>query len=111
MRYMMLVCAAESEVAAAGDPAPDATAASVEEMTGRGVRQSGSRLGPTSSATTVRVRDGQTLLSDGPFAETSEQVLGYDFLECASLDEALQVAARHPVARWGTIEVRPVWPG
>jgi hypothetical protein len=59
------------------------------------------------SAASVRVRDGQLLVSDGPFAETKEQVAGFDLLECASQDEAVQVAARHPVAAIGTVEVRP----
>ena len=50
------------------------------------------------------------LIADGPFAETKEQIAGYDIIECADLDEAIEVAAKHPVARFGTIEVRPFWP-
>jgi hypothetical protein len=57
----------------------------------------------------VRVRDDELLVSDGPFAETKEQVGGYDLIECAGLDQAIEVASRHPTARLGTIEVRPVW--
>lgn len=53
------------------------------------------------------VRDGDVLIADGPFAETKEQVAGYDVIECADLDEAMEVASRHPTARLGTIEVRP----
>jgi hypothetical protein len=57
----------------------------------------------------VRVRESEVLLADGPFAETKEQVAGFDIIECADLDQALEVAAKHPVAKFGTIEVRPFW--
>jgi hypothetical protein len=62
-----------------------------------------------SDATTVRVRDAEVLLSDGPFAESKEQIAGFDIIECADLDEAIEVAAKHPVAAFGSIEVRPFW--
>src|SRR6266545_2960853 len=65
-------------------------------------------LRSTESATSVRVRDGQTEITDGPFAVTKEVLAGYYVLECADLDEALKQAARLPMARWGTVEVRPV---
>ena len=81
----------------------------LEEMISRGVSLHGSRLRPVSDATTVRVRDEQLLVADGPFAETKEQVAGYDMIECADLKEALDVASRHPTARLGSIEVRPLW--
>jgi hypothetical protein len=71
------------------------------------VRLQGSALGPVTDATTVRVREGEVLISDGPFAEAKEQIGGFDILECADLDEALEVASKHPVARYGSIEVRP----
>ena len=67
------------------------------------------RLQPTSTATTVRVRDGKTLTTDGPFAETREQLGGYYLVEAKDLDEALAIAARIPSARVGSIEVRPIW--
>ena len=86
-----------------------ATDAWIAETDGRGVRLLGNRLRPVADATTVRVRGGQTLVADGPFAETKEQIAGFDVIECADLDEALEVAARHPVAAIGTIEVRPFW--
>ena len=111
MKYMMLVCAAESveltpeQIAQIG-PATDAW---VEEMDGRGLRLEGERLRPVSDATTVQVRGGDLLISDGPFAETKEQIAGYDILECADLDEAIEVASKHPVAKFGTLEVRPFW--
>jgi hypothetical protein len=57
----------------------------------------------------VRVRDGDLLVADGPFAETKEHIAGLDLLECASLEEAVEVASRHPVARFGTVEVRAFW--
>ena len=68
------------------------------EMDGRGVRLQGSRLQAISDATTVRVRDGEVLVADGPFAETKEQIAGFDILDCADLDEAIEVAAQAPGA-------------
>ena len=64
-------------------------------------------LAPPSAATTIRVRDGELLVSDGPFAETKEVIVGYDLLECADLDEAIEVARAHPMAREGRLELRP----
>jgi hypothetical protein len=81
----------------------------VREAERRGIRRDGQPLRPPSDAVTVRVRDGAPLLSDGPFAETAEQMAAYELLECADLDEAVGLAATHPMARAGTIEVRPVW--
>jgi hypothetical protein len=80
-----------------------------EEAQRRGVLRGGQRLRPTSSATTVRVRDGKTLTTDGPFAETREQLGGFYLLDCKDLDEALEFAAKIPSARSGSVEVRPVW--
>ena len=108
MRYLMLVCETEPE----GEYSEEDYKAGLmwgEEMSRRGVRLEGHRLRPSASATTVRVRDGEVLLTDGPFAETNEQILGFDLLECANLDEAIEVATRHPVARLGSLEVRPLW--
>ena len=109
MRYLMLVC---------GDPAVElpaeeraamgpATEAWVEEMDGRGVRILGQQLTPVQDATTIRVRGGEVVVADGPFAEAKEQIGGFDILECADLDEAMEVAAKHPVARFGALELRP----
>ncbi|SRR5580765_467842 len=81
------------------------------EMVGRGIELDGARLHPVSSATSVRRRDGRTLVVDGPFAETKEQVAGYDLLECRDLDEAIAVAAAHPTTAVGSIEVRPLEDG
>ena len=82
-----------------------------EELRGRGQYLGGSPLHPSSSATTVRVRDGKRLATDGPFAETREQLGGYMLIDVADLDEALAIAARGPVASVGTVEVRPVREG
>jgi len=103
---MLLICGDESIEVSPGEASADSW---VEEMDGRGVRLHGARLRPVSDATTVRVRGDEVLLSDGPFAETKEQVGGYDLIECADLDEAIEMASKHPVARFGTIEVRPIW--
>ena len=67
------------------------------------------QLQPISTATTVRVRDGKTLVTDGPFAETKEQLGGYYVLECENIDEAIAYAAKIPTAESGSVEVRPVW--
>ena len=111
MKYMMLVCRDESVELSPEERAQmgPATEAWVEEMDRRGVRLQGDRLRPVSDATTVCVRDDEVLIADGPFAETKEQIAGFDILECADLDEAIEVAAKHPVARFGKLEVRPFW--
>jgi hypothetical protein len=85
---------------------PDQLQAWIEEMTARGVVLDGARLRPVSDATSVRVRDGQVVTTDGPFAETKEQVAGYDVIDCEDLDTAVAVAAAHPTTRVGSIEVR-----
>ena len=111
MKYMLFVCADESVVLPAGELAamPAATEAWVSELDASGVRLLGDRLRPRTDATTVRVRDAQVLLADGPFAETKEQIAGFDIIECADLDQAIEVASKHPVASFGAIEVRPFW--
>jgi hypothetical protein len=113
MRYALLICTDEKAVEALS---PEETQAAVneylafgEEMSERGVLQGGERLRPTTDATTVRVRDGEVLTGDGPFAETKEQVGGLVLVDCKDIDEAIQVAAKIPGARIGTIEVRPIW--
>jgi hypothetical protein len=106
MRYMMFVC---SDPEPDRDPAPEPDIeAWVADNDGAGRRLDGSILAPASAATTVRVRNGELLVADGPFAETKELILGFDLLECADLDEAIEVARAHPMARRGRIELRPL---
>jgi hypothetical protein len=111
MKYLMLVCASETqeispEVAA---QAPKSGMEWATEMDERGIRLQGNQLQPVSAATSVRVRNGEAMIVDGPFAETKEQIAGFDILECADLDEAIAVAAQHPVAHFGALELRPFW--
>jgi hypothetical protein len=113
MRYAMLICVDEKWVAGLDENEGPAMLARygqfMEEMGSRGVLQGGERLYPTSDATTVRVRDGETLTTDGPFAETKEQIGGFFLVDCKDLDEAIEIAARIPGAAHGSIEVRPIW--
>ncbi|GIF16792.1 YciI family protein [Actinoplanes teichomyceticus] len=104
MKYMMFVCTdSEPETAL---QAPD-----IEEWVAgndaAGRRVLGSQLAEPSAATTVRVRGGELLLTDGPFAETKEVIVGFDILECADLDEAIEVARAHPMSWAGRVELRP----
>jgi hypothetical protein len=79
-----------------------------KDIVDRGIMRSGEALQPTATATTVRVRNGETLSTDGPFAETKEQLGGYYVIEAKDLDEAIEVAARIPDVRGGSIEIRPI---
>jgi len=112
VRYMLLMCGNE-EADGPADHAEDEEPCWMpwaREMQARGVLLvEGSQLQPTSTATTVRNSGSEILVADGPFAETKEQILGYDVIECADLDEAIYAASRHPVAlNGGVVEVRPV---
>jgi hypothetical protein len=78
-------------------------------LTDRGVNKGGEALQPVQTATTIRVRDGRTITTDGPFAETKEALGGFYLVEAKDLDEALDFAGRCPGAKYGSIEVRPVW--
>nr|WP_092676266.1 YciI family protein [Agromyces flavus] len=82
----------------------------VQEMDGRGVRQFGEVLRRPGDATFVRRRHGEVLVTDGGFAEAKEWVAGFDLIEVEDLAEAIEVAAKHPMARGGAIELRPLWP-
>jgi hypothetical protein len=113
MRYAMLICTDESAIGAYSPSEAESMTAEYmkfgEEMTKRGVLQGGERLRPTTDATTVQVRDGDLITSDGPFAETKEQMGGFYLVDCKDLDEAIEIAAKIPGARVGSIEVRPIW--
>jgi len=107
MRYMMFV---------AVDPEPDQDPddeLSIDEWFDQIPPEKyvmGERLRPASDARLVRVRNGETLITDGAFTESKEWIAGFDILECDSIDEAIAIAARHPMARGGRIEVREFWP-
>jgi hypothetical protein len=111
MRYALLVCFDENtELSEEDNERLEAEFMGFqEEMEARGVLVSRERLRPTSLSTTVRVRDEGLVVADGPFAETKEQIAGFYIIECEDLDEAIEIAARNPGARYGTIEIRPVW--
>ncbi|GAA2093042.1 YciI family protein [Microlunatus panaciterrae] len=106
MKYMLLLCA-EPEVAE--QHLEEGCGSWTEDMRRRRILESSTGLRPPSDATTVRARDHQVLLGDGPFAETKEQIGGVCVIDCADLDEAIAVASQHPVARYGTIEIRPLY--
>jgi hypothetical protein len=107
MKYMLIHCIDETAEYGPEEGRPTFEAW-VKEMRDRGVTLHGDRLRDTCDATTVQVRHRDVLVSDGPFAETKEQIAGYDVIECADLDEAIEVASKHPTAWFGTIEVRPI---
>jgi len=111
IRYMLLVCVDESVqlTPEEGSRMGPATEAWVADTESRGIRLYGNRLAPLHTAHTVRVKDDRVIVVDGPFAETKEQIAGFDVLECADLDEALAVASTHPVASFGALEIRPFW--
>jgi hypothetical protein len=105
MKYMMFVCT-DTEPETDESRVPDIEVwVAGNDAAGR--RVTGSVLAPPSAATTVRVRGGEVLLTDGPFAETKEVIVGFDILECADLDEAIAVAAAHPMTHQGRVELRP----
>ena len=113
MRYALLICTDERALAAASSEDTSTMMKEydvfTQEIAARGILQGGERLRPTTDATTVRVRDGEVLLSDGPFVETKEQMGGYYIVDCKDLDEAVEVASNIPGAKHGSIEVRPIW--
>jgi hypothetical protein len=113
MKYMLLMYANESltldtpeEQQAVGQ---DVWFALMKEMKDAGVLISQNGLAPTTTSTTVRVREGKPLITDGPFAETHEQLGGFFLLDCKDLDEALRWAEKIPHAKYGSVEVRPLW--
>jgi hypothetical protein len=110
MRYALWVCEDEQAELSAEDRVERfaAFSAFIDEARARGALIGGERLQPSSTATTVRVRDGALVIADGPFAETKEQIGGLFLVECRDLDEAIGLAALIPAARSGTVEVRPL---
>ena len=112
MRYLLLIHNNEQQAATMNQEDMDkmmaAYGAFTKDIQEKGIFLAGDPLQPTATATTVRVRNGETLTTDGPFAETKEQLGGYYMVECKDLDEALEVASRIPGALTGSVEVRPV---
>ena len=111
MKYALLIAYDESTDAAMSPDEQQAQLAAYlkfQEGVGAGLL-AGERLHPTSDATTVQVRDGEVLTSDGPFAETKEQMAGFYLIEAKDLDEAIDIASKIPSAAKGSIEVRPIW--
>ena len=113
MQYLLMIYRSEAELgkmdAAARKAMTGEYGAFTQSIIQSGHFKAGDGLQPSSTATTVRVRDGKTLTTDGPFAETREQLGGYYLVEAKDLDEANAIAAKIPSARIGSIEVRPIW--
>ena len=113
MQYLLMIYSNEAEYAkldpATGQKMLAEYGAFTQSIIQSGNFKAGDRLQPASTATTVRIRDGKTLTTDGPFAETREQLGGYYLIEARDLDAATAIAARIPGARFGSIEVRPIW--
>lgn len=113
MQYLLMIYRNEAEMnamtAAEGQKMMGEYEAFTQSIIKSGNFKGGDRLQPVSTATTVRVRDGKTLTTDGPFAETREQLGGYYMIDAKDLDTAIAIAARIPGARQGSIEVRPIW--
>jgi len=113
MQYLLMIYSNEVEYAkmdpATGKQMMEEYGAFTQSIIQNGNFKAGDRLQPTTTATTVRVRDGKTLTTDGPFAETREQLGGYYLVEAKDLNAAIAIAARIPGARVGSIEVRPIW--
>jgi hypothetical protein len=116
MKYLLLVCWDANRMNGQTEPDPAAKAAAaeepfawVDELRARGIWQIGDQLAPPRRARTVRVRDGKRSVTDGPFVETKEALGGFDLLECDGIEEAIEIAASHPIAEIGAIEVRPLW--
>jgi hypothetical protein len=112
MRYALLIYSNEQDWAAQSEEQAQAVnqeyLAFTKDIIDRGLMKGGEALQATATATTVRVRDGDTLTTDGPFAETKDQLGGFYLVDCRDLDEAIELAARIPNARRGSIEIRPV---
>jgi hypothetical protein len=113
MQYLLMIYQNEVEYAkndaATSQKMMDEYQTFTQSIIQSGQFKAGDRLQPTATATTVRVRDGKTLTTDGPFAETREQLAGYYMVDAKDLDSAIAIAARIPSARIGSIEVRPIW--
>ena len=114
MKYLLLIYQSETAPEMQDEAARMAMFAEYGKLTAglheSGQYRAGERLQPVATATTVRVRDGKALTTDGPFAETREQLGGFYMIEADHLDDAIAIAGRIPAARLGSVEVRPIWP-
>jgi len=109
MKYMLLIYMDENGLSAAErEHCYNESAQYAQELSSSGQYVDAAPLHPTSTATSVRVRDGKQIITDGPFAETREQLGGYFLIDAGNLDEAIGVAKKIPGGRWGTVEIRPV---
>jgi hypothetical protein len=112
MRYALLIYNSEKDWTAQSEEESQTQfneyMAFTKDIVDRGIHKGGEALQVTSTATTVRVRDGETMTTDGPFAETKEQLGGFYIVECKDLDEAIDLAARIPDVRNGSVEIRPI---
>ena len=114
MQFLLLVIWDRDQMDATAEPAPGARPEPegfpwLDDLQARGIWKIGDQLAPPRRARSVRVRDGKRLVTDGPFAETKEAIGGFDLIEAGSFEEAVDIAAGHPIAEFGTIEVRPLW--
>ena len=110
MKYMLLIYAGERAISDADREHCYAESTQLtHELNSRGQYLAAAPLQPVSTATSVRVRDGKRVVTDGPFAETREQLGGYFLVDAKDLNEAIGIAGRIPGARWGTVEIRPVF--
>lgn len=109
MKYLLMICGDEKTGAEPPEDTGPATESWVDEMTRRGIRLDGDRLRTSEDTVSVRVRADERLVTDGPYSESKEQIAGYDVIECADLDQAIEVASKHPVAGFGVVEVWPFW--
>ena len=114
MKYLLLVCWDTESMNGMNEPEPGTAEEPesfpwLDDLQARNAWVIGDQLAPPRRARTVRVREGRRQVTDGPFAETKEALGGFDLIEAASLDEAVEIAAGHPIAQFGAIEVRPLW--
>jgi len=114
MKYLMFVCWDAERMDGQSEPDPNDNPDEesfpwLDDLQARGMWVTGDQLAPPRRARSVRVRGGKAIVTDGPFTETKEAIGGFDIIECGSLEEAVEIAAAHPVAQSGTVEVRPFW--
>jgi len=115
MRYLLMVCwdaermNGQTEPRPGGEPRDEEPVPWVGDLRAQGIWLAFELLAPTRRARLLRVRRGKKMVDDGPFGETKETIVGLDLIQCDSLDEAVEIAATHPMAEAGTIEVRPLW--